>query len=92
MFIKVLRSKVSKYFPYLNPMEYSGHSFRIASATILALHCGAPMEFVKGLGDWKSGCYMKYICLAFKDKLGAGYALGDQFRAVALSAHSLPAF
>ena len=52
----------------LNPSNYSSRSFR-QGGTTLAFNCGAPTEFIKAQGDWRSDAYLVYLKLSTEKKL-----------------------
>ena len=60
MFVKSLRSRLSACCPELNPLDYSGHSFRIGCATYLTAQ-GVDLGSIKNLGDWLSDAVLDYI-------------------------------
>ncbi|XP_068753335.1 uncharacterized protein, partial [Montipora capricornis] len=52
----------------LKPEHFSSRSFRQGGATF-AFNCGAPTEFIKAQGDWRSDAYLVYLKLSTKKKL-----------------------
>ena len=52
----------------LNPSNFSSRSFRQGGATF-AFNCGAPTEFIKTQGDWRSDAYLVYLKLSTEKKL-----------------------
>ena len=52
----------------LKPDHFSSRSFCQGGATF-ALNCGAPTEFIKAQGDWRSDAYLVYLKLLTKRKL-----------------------
>ena len=48
--------------------HFSSRSFRKGGATF-AFNCGAPTEFIKAEGDWKSDAYLVYLTLSSSKKL-----------------------
>ena len=52
----------------LKPEHFSSRSFRQGGATF-AFNCGAPTEFIKAQGDWRSDAYLVYLKLSPKKKL-----------------------
>jgi len=51
----------------LSPSAYAGHSLRRGGAS-WAFKCGAPGEFIKMQGDWKSEVYHRYLELSTESK------------------------
>ena len=52
----------------LNPSNFSSRSFRQGGATF-AFNSGAPTEFIKAQGDWRSDAYLVYLKLSTEKKL-----------------------
>ena len=52
----------------LPPSNFSCRSFRQGGATF-AFNCGAPTEFIKAQGDWRSDAYLIYLKLSTEKKL-----------------------
>ncbi|EDO30391.1 predicted protein [Nematostella vectensis] len=52
----------------LNPSNFSSRSFRKGGATF-AFNRGAPTEYIKAQGDWKSDAYLVYLTLSSRKKL-----------------------
>ena len=50
-----------------DPLQFSPRSFRKRGATF-AFNCGAPTEFIKAQGDWKSDAYLVYLTLSLSKK------------------------
>ena len=44
----------------LQPNKYAAQSLRRGGATY-AFQCGCTTEYIKALGDWKSGAYLLYL-------------------------------
>ncbi len=57
-FIKMLRYVLKEL--NLDPLKFSGHSFRRGGATSLAA-AGVPAHIIKAMGRWKSVAYQLYI-------------------------------
>ena len=51
-----------------DPWHFPSCSFRNGGATF-AFNCGAPTEFIKAQGDWKSDAYLVYLTLSSSQKL-----------------------
>ena len=51
-----------------DPLHFSLRSFRKGRATF-AFNCGAPTEFIKAQGDWKSDASLVYLTLSSSKKL-----------------------
>ena len=79
MFIRKMRCYIKATDPTLNVSLFSGHSFRIGAATALSMQCGLQDNFIKGIGDWLSNCYLRYIRLSLADKVHAGRSMGQLF-------------
>ena len=54
--------------------HFSSRSFRKGGATF-AFNCGAPTEFIKDQGDWKSDTYLVYLTLSSSKKLALLHAI-----------------
>jgi hypothetical protein len=78
-FIKTLQQKIRLVDPEAPFKCFTGHSFRIAAATILALLCGMPDSTVMEVGDWSSECFRKYITMSHHQKLLSSSSLGGVF-------------
>ncbi|CAC5397551.1 unnamed protein product [Mytilus coruscus] len=48
----------------IDPIQYSGHSFRRGEASF-AFKCGIPGELIQAQGDWKSDTYKRYLDPSF---------------------------
>lgn len=57
-----------------DPSHFSLCSFRKGGATF-AFNCGAPTEFIKAQGDWKSDAYLVYLTLSSSKKLALLHAI-----------------
>ena len=82
MFIKHLQAQVRLVDPDAPAQRFTGHSFRIAAASILALVCKASAHVIKEVGDWSSDCFMRYIQMQSQDKVSAVQQLGSVFHAM----------
>ena len=67
----------------LKPVNFSSRSFRQGGATF-AFNCGAPTEFIKALGDWRSDAYLVYLKLSTKKKLDILQAISAHLSNLAL--------
>jgi hypothetical protein len=79
MFIKTLQNWVRQADPDAPAEAFTGHSFRIAAATILAMLAGGSIFEIKDIGDWKSDCFFTYIRSTISDKRAAAAKLGNLF-------------
>ena len=57
-----------------DPSHFSSRSFRKGGATF-AFNCGAPTEFIKAQGNWKSDAYLVYLTLSSSKKLALLHAI-----------------
>lgn len=62
----------------VNPLAYSGHSFRRGGASF-ALECGLAPELIKSQGDWASNAYQLYIDPSLSHRLQVARKLGEEF-------------
>ena len=81
-FISFLRDFLQAEFPEVNHMHYAGHSFRIASATLMAV-LNIPRPVQKNIGDWLGEAIDLYIRISLQQKLAASLQLGTLFADVA---------
>ena len=79
MFIKHLQQQVRISDPSSPAHCFTGHSFRIAAATILGLMCGGLPSEIMTFGDWSSECYAGYVQAAEKDRISASAKVGNVF-------------
>ena len=63
LFLKCCVSSIGE-----DPTHFSSRSFRKGGATF-AFNCGAPIEFIKAQGDWKSDASLVYLTLSSSKKL-----------------------
>ena len=54
----------------LNPLDYTGHSFRRGSATFLQ-RCGGTILQIKASGDWATDVFTRYLHLSIEEREGA---------------------
>ena len=62
LFLKCCVSSIGE-----DPTHFSSRSFRKGGATF-AFNCGAPIEFIKAQGDWKSDASLVYLTLSSSKK------------------------
>ena len=67
----------------LEPDNFSSRSFRQGGATF-AFNCGAPTEFIKAQGDWRSDAYLVYLKLSTKKKLDILQAISARLSDLAI--------
>ena len=84
MFIKHLQAQVKIVDPGAPSECFTGHSFRIAAASILAIFCKAMPHIIKEIGDWSFDCFMKYIQMQAQDKVNTVRELSLVFRSMSL--------
>jgi integrase len=51
----------------LNPVDFTGHSFRRGSATFLH-RCGGTVLQIKASGDWATDVFTRYLHLPIEDR------------------------
>ena len=83
MFIKHLQAQIRIVDPEAPSERFTGHSFRIGAASILAIYCKAMPHIIKEVGDWSSDCFMRYIQMQAQDKVNAVHELSHVFRSFA---------
>ena len=76
MFVRSLRTRIQLCCPASNPLDFSGHSFRIGCATWLAA-AGADLGSIKNLGDWLSDAVLVYLQSTPSDHMRTSLQLGD---------------
>ena len=69
-------TKANIAYAGLNPTRYSGHSYRRGGATF-AFSAGAPAEWVRAIGDWRSSAYLRYITISEELKKGLAALMAD---------------
>ena len=78
MFIRRMRALIASGCPGDTPMDYAGHSLRIASATFMAaLNISRPVA--KSIGGWLSECMDIYIHTSSQQKMNVCIQLGSLF-------------
>ena len=82
MFITALRKNILLADPSLKDIIlcFSGHSFRIAAATLFnAMTRGGKVAELKLLGDWNSDVYEEYIRESLQGRLDISLIMGKAF-------------
>ena len=60
----------------LNPLDYTGHSFRRGSATFLH-RCGGTILQIKASGDWATDVFTRYLHLSLEEREEAQSLISD---------------
>ena len=60
----------------LNPLDFTGHSFRRGSATFLH-RCGGSILQIKASGDWATDVFTRYLHLSVEDREDAQFLIAD---------------
>ena len=68
---------------WLDPSEFSPHSFRRGGAT-LAFDCGLPAVLIKLQGDWRSDAYLVYLEMTDHQKRTAVNAMAHALQQIGL--------
>ena len=73
----------------IDPDKYSGHSYRRGGATF-AFSKGAPTEWIKQIGDWKSEAYLRYISIDKESSVQLAKKLSAEASKTILKANHSP--
>ena len=77
-YVDQMRRLISQLDRTVNPMDFTGHSLRIAGATILAMTVG-DLNTIKLLGDWTSDAVYTYLHMTQTSKLSATQHISSVF-------------
>ena len=77
-YVDQMRRLIRIIDPSVNPMDFTGHSLRIAGATILAIN-NKDLHNIKMLGDWTSDAVYTYLHMPEDRKLEVTQHMAELF-------------